>query len=128
MKVLFIEPLKKPRLIDIPDDPDSMCGLVKGLIACIYPWDDEVGLVHNDNAIAQGLQPNRVVGRNIIFGPFFLAGLGEEDFTDFPENLVDKYSKLFAFPELFLPCPDGSLSVYRLITLPNSEQVWKQIL
>ena len=128
MKVLYIEPLKKPRLIDIPDDPDSMCSLVKGLIACIYPWDDEVGLVHNDNAIAQGLEPNRVVGRNIIFGPFFLAGLGEEDFTDIPENLVDKYSKLFAFPELFLPCPDGSLSAYRLVTLQESEQVWKQIL
>ena len=66
MKVLYVEPLKEPAIVDIPDDPDSMCRLVKGLIACIYPWEDEIGLVHNDNAIAQGLEPNRVVGKNII--------------------------------------------------------------
>ena len=127
MKILYVEPMKKPRTLDIPHDPDVMCTLVGGLIACIYPWEDEVGLIHNDNGIAEHLQPNRVVGRNIIFGPFFLAGLSEDDFTDLPDELIAKYSDLFSAPEVFLPCADGHLSVFRLVTLPDSTQAWKEI-
>jgi hypothetical protein len=105
--VLDIEPLKPPRLVTIPHTLEAMNALVEGSIACTYPWEDLIGLVHNDNAIAEGAAPNRVVGNQIVYGPFFLAGLGEEDFTDIPLDLAEKYSRLFAAPEVFIPTPEG---------------------
>jgi hypothetical protein len=105
--VLDIEPLKPPRLVTIPHTLEAMNALVEGSIACTYPWEDLIGLVHNDNAIAEGAAPNRVVGNQIVYGPFFLAGLGEEDFTDIPLDLVEKYSRLFSAPEVFIPTPEG---------------------
>lgn len=90
-------------------------------IACTYPWENLVGLVHNDNAIAEGAVPNRVVGDNIVFGPFFLAGLGAEDFTDIPKDHAEKYTALFAAPEVFIPTPDG-LAVIRVVVSPGGEK------
>ena len=53
------------------------------------PWNDAV--VHNDNAIAEGQPFNRVLeDYDIIRGPFFLAGLDEDDFTDLASNLIEK--------------------------------------
>lgn len=112
--VLDIEPLKPPRLVTIPHTLEAMNALVEGSIACTYPWEDLIGLVHNDNAIAEGAAPNRVVGNQIVYGPFFLAGLGEEDFTDIPLDLVEKYNRLFSAPEVFIPTPEG-LAVIKVV-------------
>lgn len=112
--VLDIEPLKPPRLVTIPHTLEAMNALVEGSIACTYPWEDLIGLVHNDNAIAEGAAPNRVVGNQIVYGPFFLAGLGEEDFTDIPLDLVEKYNRLFSAPEVFIPTPEG-LTVIKVV-------------
>ena len=112
--VLDIEPLKPPRLVTIPHTLEAMNALVEGSIACTYPWEDLIGLVHNDNAIAEGAAPNRVVGNQIVYGPFFLAGLGEEDFTDIPLDLVEKYNRLFSAPEVFIPTPEG-LAIIKVV-------------
>ena len=118
MKIIYIEPLKKPVVMDIPLDLDVMHSLVKGMIQAVYPWDDPLALVCNDNGIAEGLPLNRVVGYDIIHGPFFICGLGEEDFDSVPEDLVDKYISLFAAPEVFIPAPDGHLAVIKIMEKP----------
>ena len=35
-----------------------------------------------------------------IFGSCFICGLGEEDFTDLPEPLIERFLKQYQFPEL----------------------------
>ena len=118
MKVLYIEPLKSPRVVEIDHMLENMRKLVDGDIACTYPWDDPVGLVHNDNAIAEGQPFNRVLEEyDIIRGPFFLAGLGVDDFTDLSEPLIEKYTKKFRCPEIFIPTPEG-LAVIRVVEAP----------
>ena len=107
MKVLYIPVLKPPRVIDTDMSLDSLQSLVHGLIACTYPWKEYVGLIHNDNGIAEGLPPNRVVGRNIIFGDFLIAGLGEEDFCGLSDDLIVKFTEEFRYPEFFLFTEDG---------------------
>ena len=38
---------------------------------------------------------NRIIApQSAIFGTFFLCGVSEEDLTDLPEELVDKYVHL----------------------------------
>ena len=119
MKILYIEPLRPPRIVEIDHTLDEMRRLVDGDIACTYPWDDPVGLVHNDNAIAEGKPFNRVLENyDIVRGPFFLAGLGPEDFTDLAPNLIDKYAEKFRYPEVFLLAPDGHITVIRIMEAP----------
>lgn len=36
-----------------------------------------------------------------IVGTFFLCGLGLEDFTSLPENLMEKYRKRFYSPQIY---------------------------
>ena len=42
MKVLYIEPLKPPRVVEIDHTLENMRKLVDGDIACTYPWEDAV--------------------------------------------------------------------------------------
>lgn len=97
--------------------------LIQGDLACTYPWSDPVGLCHNDNAIAEGKPFNRVLeDYDIVRGPFFLAGLGVDDFTDLPEPLIEKYSAKFKYPEVFIPAPDGYIAVIRVVSSPFSAE------
>ena len=109
MKVLLIEPMEQPRVVEIDHTLGELQRLVGGCIAATYPWDEDyVALVCNDNGIAEGLQPNRMLeDYDIILGSFFICGLGEEDFTSIPDELIEKYTEKFRWPELFLRDEDG---------------------
>ena len=39
---------------------------------------------------------------DIIAGPFFVCGLGEENFASLPKELTEKYEGMFHQPESFL--------------------------
>ena len=43
----------------------------------------------------------------LFFGTFFICGLGEEDFTDMPDDLMDKYAAMFHRPEVLIAMPMG---------------------
>ena len=116
MRVLYIEPLKKPRVLDIPLDLNSMQKLVLGPIQAIYPWEEDlIALVCNEVGMLEHLPLNRVVGHDIIHGPFFICGIGTEDFCDLPEELIAKYMDLFYAPEVFIPGPDNTLCVIKIV-------------
>ena len=120
MRVLYIEPVKPPRILDIDHTLDAMQSLVGGSIEAVYPWpEDYCALVCNEDGIALGLPYNRVLeDYDIIKGPFFICGIGVEDFTDLSEELIEKYRKKFAASEIFLPTPDGHLAVLKIVSSP----------
>ena len=70
----------------------------------IYPFDDEVALVCNEEGKINGLMPNRyLLNRNngfvdCICGDFFLcyAPCDSENFESMPDNLIDKYIAKFS--------------------------------
>ena len=110
MNVLWICPGKYPKQVSIDGSLQSMQDLVGGLIQAIYPFEDPVALVCNDEGKLNGLVPNRSLhdpetGKvyDIIFGNFFICGLGEEDFDELSPSLMEKYRTLFYYPELFIP-------------------------
>lgn len=113
MKVLYIEPMEEPRVIETDLSLDSIHELVHGeVFEAVYPWDDYCALLCSETGKLDLLTPNRIVGNDIIAGPFLIVGLGEEDFCELPEPLIEKYSELFACPEFFKPTADGII-VYK---------------
>lgn len=111
MNVLIVEPGKHPRRADIPDGLTSMQEVVGGLIEAVYPFDDPVALICNEEGKLDGLKPNRALRYpdtgeicDVICGTFFLcsAPSDSDSFESLPEPLLVKYESLFQAPEYFL--------------------------
>ena len=111
MKVLLVEPGKHPRTVEIEHTLEAMYQVLDcDTITASYMWEDPVGLVTDDEGLFKDKPWNRVIDRHTaIKGNFFLCGLGPEDFTDLPEELMEKYRKLFWRPEYFISTPAGTV-------------------
>lgn len=102
MKILVVEPGKHPYEKEIECTLKEMQKIVGGRIQALYPFRDEVGVVSNDDGILLQMPFNRKIDEECyIFGTFFLCGLGLEDFTSLPENLMEKYRKRFYSPQFY---------------------------
>lgn len=102
MKILVIEPSKHPRIAEIDGSLKSMQAIVGGYIQAIYPFDDPVALVCDEEGLFKETKWNRRITQDcVIKGTFFLCGIGDEDFGDIPGDLSEKYSKQFFEPEEF---------------------------
>ena len=114
MKILIVEPGKHPREAEIDGSLKSMQKTVGGYLQSIYPFEDEVALVCDDESkLKSDTQWNRMLPEtgDIIKGTFFIAGLGAEDFTDLSAELMEKYRQRFRNVELFIPTPNGLMPI-----------------
>ena len=108
MNVLMVEPGKAPYEMQIGSDLQSMQVLVGGYIQAVYPFEQPVALVCCESGKLDGLPLNRALRDSdgdiydIIAGTFFIAGLGESDFTDLPHELAEQFAEQFRQPEMFL--------------------------
>lgn len=108
MTVLAVLPGKAPERMELNGSLESMQKFVGGTIQAVYPFSDPVAIVCNDEGKLMGLEHNRALrdeaGKvyDIICGSFFICGLGEKDFDSLPEELIQKYTRMFQYPELFL--------------------------
>ena len=104
MKIIIVKPFTNPYVANIKGDLDSMQKIVGGYIEAVYPFDDEVALVCNEEGKINGLMPNRfLLNRNngicdYICGDFFLcyAPCDSENFKSMPDSLIDKYIAKFS--------------------------------
>lgn len=97
MNILVVEPGKRPYAKEISGELENLQQTVGGYIQAIYPFDDPVALVCEEEALYHPEQKwNRPVPPyGVIKGTFFICGLGEEDFTDLPQELTEKYTEFF---------------------------------
>ena len=112
MNVLMVEPGKAPYEMQIGSDLQSMQALVGGYIQAVYPFEQPVALVCNEYGKRDGLPFNRALRDSdgdvydIVAGNFFIAGLGQSDFTDLPHELAEQFAERFRQPEMFLRMGD----------------------
>ena len=113
--VLLIKPGEKPRTIQINHTLEAMQELVGGTIQHLYPFDDDVALICNDDGKLLGLPLNRSltdengVVYDIIAGDFFLcrAPVNSESFESLTHLQVMKYTSRFRYPEKFIGSDEG---------------------
>ena len=110
MQVLLVEPGRAPRKMELKNDLYAMQRVVGGLLQVIYPFEEPVALVCNDEGKLLGLPANRGLwdekGRlyDIVCGPFFLCGAPPEgdSFSSLTEEQLERYGKRFRRLEFFL--------------------------
>ena len=103
MRVLIVEPLKAPYTAEIDGSLESMQNIVGGLIQVIYPFDDPVALICNDEGKLMGLPLNRPLTDcngdiyDIIAGTFFLcaAPTDSDSFDSLTEEQIRKYTNYY---------------------------------
>lgn len=123
--VLMVEPEKAPYPKTISSGLESLQREVGGDIQAVYPYEEPVALICNENGKLEGLPLNRALRDedghiyDVVAGKFMIAGLGEEDFASLDENLIQKFSEKFRNPELFLNI-NGRLRVIQ--TQPPKEE------
>lgn len=101
MEVLKIAPGLPPERTEIAGDLKSLQDAVGGLIQIVYPFDDPVAIVCNEEGKLEGLTPNRVLHDwdgypyDIICGTFLVIGFWGFDMEDLSDELAEKYTEVF---------------------------------
>ena len=121
MNVLLVQPGSYPKAVNIDSGLEALQAAVGGSIEVVYPFDDNVGLIMNEEGKIEGLPLNRALRDeqgelyDIIAGDFLVVGLTEDDFGSLTPEQLEKFEKLFHQPECFmkmgrsimaLPLPD----------------------
>lgn len=105
MRVLIVEPMKPPREQEIAGSLATMQAIVGGLIQAVYPFEEPIALVCNDEGKLLNLPMNRYVPeiRDVIAGTFFLCGAPPEgeNFASLTEERLQRYTRRFYEPEQF---------------------------
>ena len=104
MTVLVVEPGYAPYEKTIPNTLEAKQELVGGLITAIYPYEEMVAIVANDEGILLNMEFNRSVegGYGGVFGSFFVCGLTEDDFCSLPPDQMERFKKKFRKAEILL--------------------------
>lgn len=106
MKVLLIKPMEHPQVVDIENSLKEFYRILDcDCITATYPWEaDAVVLVTDDNGLFTEKSFSRYIPEleQPIKGNFFICGLGEEDFAELPQDLIQKFRERFWVPEAFV--------------------------
>ena len=108
IKVLLVEPEERPKVVEIGTGLEDLQHAVGGDIEVVYPFEDRVGLIVNEEGKLIGLPLNRALRDennevyDIIAGSFLVAGLTEDNFGSLTEEQIGKFEGLFHQPETFV--------------------------
>ena len=122
MRVIIVRSQEKPEVTEIESTLAAMQEIVGGSIQAVYPFEESVALVCNEEGKLLGLPLNRALRDNggnvydIITGTFFLCAAppDSEHFESLTDQQVKTYMERSAMPEMFLnvggdlfilPCP-----------------------
>lgn len=124
LDVLLVKPGMYPQAVQIGSELEDLQKAVGGDIEAVYPYNEPVALIVNDEGKLNGSELNRALRDNegqiydIVAGDFLVVGLGEEDFAALSPELMEKFEKEFHQPEMFvrmgrsimaLPLPDDKV-------------------
>ena len=124
---VVVEPGKKPEIREIDSSLEGLQALVGGYIQAVYPYEDPVAIVCNEEGKLEGQPLNRALRDedgdiyDIVAGTFAVVGLTDDSFGSLDGDLALRYAKLFEQPEQFAKLGD------RIVAIPMiSEEQQKQ--
>ncbi len=106
--VLLVRPMLPPQAVEIDNTLKAMQQAVGGDIEAVYPFDDRVTIICNEEGKLLGLQPCRGLFdsegqlQDILVGNFFLCGENGDNFASLTAAQLETYAAKFAQPEDFV--------------------------
>ena len=123
LDVLLVQPKKAPERIQIANELSALQEAVGGYIEAVYPFQEPVALICNEEGKLQGLAMNRSLCTeegeiyDVIAGDFLVVGLSGYDFCSLTPELMQQFEERFHTPELFMQMGRG------IMVLPMPEEV-----
>lgn len=108
MKILRVQPLRRPEVIEIKHTLDNLQKEVGGDIEAIYPWEDNAAIICNEEGKYLNLPLNRALKDqngniyDIVAGTFLIVGLGEENFISLTDKQIAHYRAMYSVPEFYV--------------------------
>ena len=115
--ILVVEPGKAPCVKEIDSGLESLQHEVGGYIQAVYPFEEPVAIVCNEEAKLEGFPLNRALRDedgdiyDIVAGTFLVVGLTEDSFGSLPTELMQKFFDHFKVPEQFAKLGDKIVAV-----------------
>lgn len=134
--VLVVQPGMEPEVRRVSTGLDALQHEIGGMIEVVYPFEDNVGLIMNEEGKLEGLPLNRGLfddeGRlyDIIAGTFLVTGLTEDSFGSLTAEQLAKYTELYKQPQMFVRMgseivampiePKKQIGTFEIFQLKNS--------
>ena len=97
MDVLLVKPGEYPKPVQIGTELEDLQEAVGGYIQCVYPYEEPVGIICNEEGKLNGAVLNRALYgedgelQDIIAGDFLVVGLTEESFGSLTDEQMKRY-------------------------------------
>lgn len=120
IKVIIVEPHKPARVALIDNTLEAKQEIVGGWIEAIYPFDDDVALICNEEGKINGEELNRPLfdedGRiyDIIAGTFIVCGLTDDDFGTLTDEQALHYCAMYMTPYDYIAV-NGKIMPYAIL-------------
>ena len=130
--VLVVEPRKEPYAKEIDSGLESLQHEVGGYIEAVYPFEETVAIVCNEEAKLEGLPLNRALRDNdgdiydIVAGTFMVVGLTEDSFGSLSPELMQKFTDHFKTPEQFAKLGDRIVAIPMISKEQQNHQATEQ--
>ena len=123
MNILVVEPGYTPYEKEI-NGLHEMQAAVGGPIQALYPFDEKVAVICNDEGLINGLPFNRSIegGYDGVFGTFLVCGLGEETFCSLTQAQMETYKQKFRHAEILLGAQGNKLVTIKVEPQPKPKR------
>ena len=117
LRIVLVEPGKVARVAEIDGSLEGMQKTVGGYIQAVYPFEETVCLVCNEEGKLQGLPLNRALRDednsvyDIVAGTFFVCDCSTENFKSLNEEQLKRYTEKYKRPERFVQIDDQILAI-----------------
>ena len=105
--VLVVEPLMEPYVKEIDSGLKSLQKEVGGYIQAVYPFEEPVAIICNEEGKLNGEPLNRALRDedghvyDIVAGTFLITGLSEDNFCSLSDAQIEQFTQEFKAPEMF---------------------------
>lgn len=134
LTMVKVEPQKLPEVVKIGKSLEDLQAAVGGNIEVVYPYEDMVGLLMNEEGKLRGMQLNRALkdedGQiyDIIAGTFYVVGLGDEDFCSLTDQQIENYLSKYDQPYLYMQMGRGIAEIPLHIVPPDDKRKTEEVI
>lgn len=91
MRAIIKEVGKNPVVADIKNELEDIQSVVGGYIEIVPSelYNANIAVICNEEGLLMGLEPNMVIGYNVVVGNILFVGVDGEDFCDLSDEQIE---------------------------------------